>query len=199
MGCGVWGVVLPQFGWKKYEHPTWNGFSRGALSRARWHTFGVTQALPQMISAALEEWQLQVIAFLAAKLGEVQIATHNSLVNLFYVMTSCMYGLVSSTKYVLFHCNVRPDHCVCKRNACGGTPASASRSTWVLAGSQMPSPWCASPQWHAPLSVRVHCLRRLPVVLIHERGNHHRFYWCLRGYCGTVLRFCSGIRRPSVF
>ena len=89
---------------KRYEHPTWSGWSRGCLVKSRWHSFVVTQALPQMISAALEEWQLQVIAFLAARLGEVQIATHNSVINLFYVLTSMMYGMISATKYGIMGC-----------------------------------------------------------------------------------------------
>ena len=133
---------------KRYEHPTWSGWSRGCLVKSRWHSFVVTQALPQMISAALEEWQLQVIAFLAARLGEVQIATHNSVINLFYVLTSMMYGMISATKYDIMGCcrgytSVSSPVCV---RVCA---AFESRSTLVVGTYAPRNEWWPLPVLHA--------------------------------------------------
>lgn len=130
---------------KRYEHPTWSGWSRGCLVKSRWHSFVVTQALPQMISAALEEWQLQVIAFLAARLGEVQIATHNSVINLFYVLTSMMYGMISATKYGIMGCR-RGYTSVSSPRVCA---AFESRSTLVVGTYAPRNGWWPLPVLHA--------------------------------------------------
>ena len=101
----------------------WHGWSSECLSRRRWHTFAITQALPQVLAVGLEEWQvrvqarvaaparcrspcdarctwvlqLQLVAVFAAKLGEAEIATHNTLMNFFQFLSSFMFALVDST------------------------------------------------------------------------------------------------------
>jgi len=51
------------------------------------------QALPSVAGAAVEEVALQVVGGLAARLGEVEMATHTSLLNSFFWLTAPMYGL----------------------------------------------------------------------------------------------------------
>ena len=41
--------------------------------------------------------QLQLVAVFAAKLGEAEIATHNTLMNFFQFLSSFMFALVDST------------------------------------------------------------------------------------------------------
>jgi MATE family multidrug resistance protein len=71
------------------HRPTWAGWSREALARRRVKTF-LLQAAPGMLSAALEDFQLQVMSYLAASLGAVDIATHNAFLQLFFVLTCAL-------------------------------------------------------------------------------------------------------------
>jgi hypothetical protein len=50
------------------------------------------QMVPRAIGCMLEEFQLQAIALFAAHLGTTDLATHNALVMVFFVITSAMYG-----------------------------------------------------------------------------------------------------------
>jgi hypothetical protein len=62
------------------------------------------QVVPRAIGITLEEGQLEVVAFFAASLGTAQIATHNALLNIFFVITSAMYGLTKATRFVFQPC-----------------------------------------------------------------------------------------------
>jgi multidrug resistance protein, MATE family len=61
------------------------------------------QVLPLSISANLEEWQLSVIGFFAAKLGEIQIATHNATLEIFFLLTSATWGLTTASSIRVGH------------------------------------------------------------------------------------------------
>ena len=50
--------------------------------------FTVLQAGSVCFSTALELWQLQIIAFMAASLGPVDIASHNSMIVLFELIST---------------------------------------------------------------------------------------------------------------
>jgi Na+-driven multidrug efflux pump len=62
------------------------------------HEFVFKQCVPRAVGITLEEVQLEVVAFFAASLGTVEIATHNAVLNVFFVMTSAMYGLTKATR-----------------------------------------------------------------------------------------------------
>lgn len=55
------------------------------------------QALPNFIGMALETLQFQVLAGVVSHLGEVQLATHNALFNLYMILTCFMMGAVRGT------------------------------------------------------------------------------------------------------
>ena len=68
---------------------------REALRPSRLRTF-VAQAAPRVLSAALEELCLGAVGLLAARLGAVAMATHNSMLMAFFWLTSPMYGLTTA-------------------------------------------------------------------------------------------------------
>jgi Na+-driven multidrug efflux pump len=47
------------------------------------HEFVFKQCVPRAVGITLEEVQLEVVAFFAASLGTVEIATHNAVLNVF--------------------------------------------------------------------------------------------------------------------
>jgi MATE family multidrug resistance protein len=65
-------------------------------SAARLKTF-FAQAVPNQITAMLEQWQLQLISFFAGRLGEVDVATHNGLLNVYFFFSSFMFGMTNAT------------------------------------------------------------------------------------------------------
>ena len=66
------------------------------LACGRLGTF-FAQALPNQLTAMLEEWQLQLISFFAGFLGEVDVATHNGLLNVYFFFSSFMFGMTNAT------------------------------------------------------------------------------------------------------
>ena len=62
------------------------------------YEFVFKQVVPRAIGVTLESVQLEVVAMFAASLGTVQIATHNAVLNVFFDMTSAMYGLTKATR-----------------------------------------------------------------------------------------------------
>ncbi len=86
--------------WKRLHRKTWPEFGWSwtqALRRDRVRAFLVQQALPLSIAACLEEWQLQVIAVFAARLGPIELTTHTSTLEVFMLLTALMFGLTSAT------------------------------------------------------------------------------------------------------
>ena len=75
---------------------------REALRPSRLRTF-VAQAAPRVLSAALEELCLGAVGLLAARLGAVAMATHNSMLMAFFWLTSPMYGLVTAAVVRIGH------------------------------------------------------------------------------------------------
>lgn len=81
------------------------GLSRGTLHRIHWHIICsrsnwrvfLEQAAPNFAGMLLELLQLQVLAGVAAKLGEVDLSTHNALINVFGIATAALFGAVRGT------------------------------------------------------------------------------------------------------
>jgi len=77
---------------------TWTGCDcRQALSAQRLWQMGFGFALPLALANMLEELQLQVVAFLAAQLGQAELAAHTSMLTLFFFCSSAMYSAVDAT------------------------------------------------------------------------------------------------------
>jgi len=68
-----------------------------ALSARRMWQMACGFAIPLALSNLLEELQLQVVAFLAAQLGEAQLAAHTSMLTLFFFCSAAMYSAVDAT------------------------------------------------------------------------------------------------------
>jgi MATE family multidrug resistance protein len=56
------------------------------------------QAVPIAISSLLEEAQIQVVGVLAARLGDVEMATHNAVMQVIFVLSSFMWASASATQ-----------------------------------------------------------------------------------------------------
>lgn len=85
-------------------HKTWRGCAcNEALQSQRLWEFGFKFVLPLALGNLLEELQLQVVAFLAAELGTVQLAAHSTMMNLYFFLTSVMFSAVSATQVRIAH------------------------------------------------------------------------------------------------
>jgi len=67
------------------------------LSQRLLYIYLVEQALPNFVGQALEILQLQILAGVAARLGEGDLAAHNILVNFFMLASCFMFGAVRGT------------------------------------------------------------------------------------------------------
>lgn len=94
LGCiGFW---LYAFVWRKMHVETWGGWSTEALSGHRIKEFVYRQGLPLAIGRALEEFQLQLVNYLAARLGSVSLAVNATLFETFFVLSKSRSPLRSS-------------------------------------------------------------------------------------------------------
>ncbi len=92
------------FLWRRHHGSTWPGWNTRFLTRTRSKVFFVQHAVPAMVAAALEEFQVESIALMAAKLGPAQISAHNATLTLFMLLSSINYGALDATTYV--HCAI---------------------------------------------------------------------------------------------
>lgn len=83
--------------YKKYHKKTWPGWTWAAFKAKRVSEYMCKQVLPLSIGALLEEWQLEVISLMAAKLGDAQIATNSVMTEVFFFLTCIMLGMVTAT------------------------------------------------------------------------------------------------------
>lgn len=72
------------------------GVVKWLRSPLRWRTF-LGQAGPNLASAAMQSWQLQVLSFLAAELGAADIATHNAMIAVLEVIHTGAQGMAEAT------------------------------------------------------------------------------------------------------
>ena len=80
----------------------WSGWSREALDPVRLYAF-LSMALPSGLGNLLEDGQLQVMAFLAGRLGTAEIATHSAFVSFFVVCSCLLLGAVKATTIRIGH------------------------------------------------------------------------------------------------
>lgn len=79
------------------HHTSWTGWSWEALSLMRARQFVLGKVVPLAVGNLLEQLQLQVMAFLAANVGEAALSAHAGMMQLFFVVTSGLYGSVKAT------------------------------------------------------------------------------------------------------
>jgi MATE family multidrug resistance protein len=65
--------------------------------RASFREFG-KQAIPIALSSLLEEAQIQVVGIMAARLGDDEMATHNAMLQIVFVLSSLMWATSSATQ-----------------------------------------------------------------------------------------------------
>lgn len=81
---------------------SWSQAITRLKSRRHWSSFSV-QLLPNIATTALSQWQLQVLSFLAAEFGTVNIAAHNTSISLFEVVHTAAQGLAEATAVRVGH------------------------------------------------------------------------------------------------
>lgn len=80
----------------------WKQTFRRCRTLYYWKTFW-GQALPNLITTALSQWQVQMLSFLAAKFGSITIAAHNTSICLFEVLLTFAQGLSEATAVRIGH------------------------------------------------------------------------------------------------
>jgi len=81
----------------------WVDGGDGVWNLDRWREFHLGRLFPLMAGNTLENFQLQLISFLGATLGESALAAHQVMLQLFFFLTSGLYGLVSATTVRVGH------------------------------------------------------------------------------------------------
>jgi multidrug resistance protein, MATE family len=92
------GLVIQQ-GWHK---ETWKGWTWDALEPRKVRAY-LEQALPLTVAECLEDFQLQLIAIFAGRLGAVPIATHSAVFSVFFLFASFQYGAMTATSIRVGH------------------------------------------------------------------------------------------------
>ena len=101
-----WGMLLAYWVYtvvyRRLHAKTWvRGWALNrsqALHPARLRQYLLQQCLPAAVGVCLEEWQLQVIAIFATRIGRDALATHNATLEIFFFLTSFMFGLVTAVQ-----------------------------------------------------------------------------------------------------
>lgn len=87
-------LLLRCTGWHR---ATWGpGWTRECLTWRRGRVF-LAQALPLTLGNCLEDFQMQLVAVLAGRLGTIAVATHTAVLNLFFLLTSFEFGAMTAT------------------------------------------------------------------------------------------------------
>lgn len=90
--------------YKRMFSTSWPGLSpRNVFTKSRLKEFTCKQWLPLMVGIAMEEFQLQVVGLMAAKLSAIALATHLTMFDMFYFLTSTLYGLLNATRTRVGH------------------------------------------------------------------------------------------------
>jgi len=85
------------------ENGTWPGWHlRECLKGHRLAEF-LKQAIPTAIGAAVEEFQIQMVAIFAGSVGPAAVATHNCTLSFFMALSCAMWGIQSATSARLGH------------------------------------------------------------------------------------------------
>eukprot|EP01083_Nonionella_stella_P006348 18426_1 len=86
--------IFYMFVWKKYHitSGTWSPFKRSTFSCQRIKKF-LKVGIPQTISSALEDWQIQIIALFSSQLDEASLAAFSSSITIILVLHCASIGL----------------------------------------------------------------------------------------------------------
>ena len=89
------GKSWPSSVWSVFCGERWskNGTTRNSLYREY-----LKIAIPIIISVALEEAQFQVVGLMAARLGDDEMATHNAVLQIFFVSSSFLWATAGATQ-----------------------------------------------------------------------------------------------------
>jgi multidrug resistance protein, MATE family len=82
--------------YKKFDRKCRWAWTRRALDTSTLKTL-MSVGFPLAAGNVFENAQLQTIALFSAKIGEVQLGTHNSMMELFFFATSPIYGLIGGS------------------------------------------------------------------------------------------------------
>lgn len=98
---GVYAIVLAR---RTHLHTCAKGvcFCAGICKRSRINEFAKL-ALPMMLTAVLEDGQLQTITIMASRLGTAETACHNGIMTLLMNLTSMMWAMGSATRVRISH------------------------------------------------------------------------------------------------
>ena len=84
--------IFWMFGYKKYHKETWSKLKLSTFSCKRVKKF-VKVAIPQTISSALEDWQIQIIGLFALKLHEADLAAFSSSITIILICHTMSIGI----------------------------------------------------------------------------------------------------------
>lgn len=89
--------MLYMFGYRKYHlvSGTWSPLKMSTFRRQRVAKF-IKVAIPQTISSALEDWQIQIIALFASRLDEADLAAFSSSITIILVCHTLSIGLADA-------------------------------------------------------------------------------------------------------
>ena len=90
----LWLYTVP---FRRLHKKCWAGFTAAAFEESIVRAVILRQALPALLAGALESWQLQCVAFLAARMGAVALASHMAMMNFYYFSTSIQFGFSAAT------------------------------------------------------------------------------------------------------
>jgi Na+-driven multidrug efflux pump len=119
--------------------------------------------LPLSLSMLLEDGQLQFIAILAARIGKISIATHNSMLNFVWVLTSMMWAVSGATRVrVAFYLgagNVEGAKRVIKiASVCGGGSGPLIALTFIVLRVEIGHLFSNDPLvWHLATKISTLC------------------------------------------
>eukprot|EP00462_Mataza_sp_D1_P006039 CAMPEP_0175125254 /NCGR_PEP_ID=MMETSP0087-20121206/3216_1 /TAXON_ID=136419 /ORGANISM="Unknown Unknown, Strain D1" /LENGTH=466 /DNA_ID=CAMNT_0016407075 /DNA_START=181 /DNA_END=1578 /DNA_ORIENTATION=+ len=86
----LWCVVI-----KKLHRPTWPGWRlREALQVQKLKVYVLQQSAPLGFGNSVEEWQRELLAFLAARLGPDELAVQNCMLSVYFFVSSAPIGLL---------------------------------------------------------------------------------------------------------
>ena len=133
------------------------GVTRMRLKKMLW------LGLPLSLSMLLEDGQLQFIAILAARIGKISIATHNSMLNFVWVLTSMMWAVSGATRVRLAFYLGAGDVTGAKRvikiaSVCGIGLGTLIASTFILLRKEIGHLFSNDPEvWHLATKISTLC------------------------------------------
>lgn len=79
-----------------YTKDEWKGIVAFVCNPTNWREYW-SLAVGNLVTVAVEQWQLQLVSFLAARMGSVDIAAHNAMLTMFDAVSTALYGMGEAT------------------------------------------------------------------------------------------------------